>query len=262
MRRRTPIGAKRLLSQYVLRQVAQGDYRSLLTFSELISVETISVDALDALFAVFDKSPDSVNTSSSESLLMGPTALQALQNVLSILLDHPGLKDLLTAAEDKLFNRAARLAIWMEVSVHFTHLAHRNDSSQLEEVLSSISAAMTSCLKLEGDVAEALLAKPQTIRALLKLWSSHHTGQPSKMVSCADNTGESAIVVAMEAYVDSESGLQSLHDTFFNSPETLRAFSKAASARITNIPEHTWAKGMHLDVIPIQDMLERDIAEV
>ncbi|KAH6890250.1 hypothetical protein BKA70DRAFT_1328519 [Coprinopsis sp. MPI-PUGE-AT-0042] len=264
MHRQTPIGGKKSLSQYMLRQVAQGDYKALHTFIGLIDDSTISLDAVDALFAVFHKNPKSIDTSSTESLLMGPTALEGLWNVIVVLQRHPRLNSLMVEIKERVRDNAVRLANWIEVSVHLSHLVNQ-DRRLLERCLLGISGAIWACLALEGDVVDALTAKPQVIGALLKLWSSHHRGTPSAVVDGADGAGRSTIVLTMHAWVKTESGRQSLLDTFINSPRTLRTFCKATRDRIIHIPEYTCSDGLVRPAFDLQharETLYRDIMQI
>ncbi|KAH6883717.1 hypothetical protein BKA70DRAFT_1446544 [Coprinopsis sp. MPI-PUGE-AT-0042] len=212
---RTPVGGKNPLSQTLLRRCS----------------------ALDALFAFFNKNPKSVDTSSTDSLLIGPAALAALSRTISVLRE-PRLNGVMEATKEKLCDHATKIAIWMELSVYFSHLANQEDIL-LDEMLRGISSAMWMCLSLGGGVVDALTAKRQIIKALLKLWSSHHTGRPGAMVNGADHKGNSTITSFVLAFVSTESGRQSLLDTFFSSPRILKTFCKATSARITHIPEYT-----------------------
>ncbi|KAH6908612.1 hypothetical protein BKA70DRAFT_1481882 [Coprinopsis sp. MPI-PUGE-AT-0042] len=116
--RRSQRGSKKPLSPYLLRQVAQGELESLTAFSKLVKTNSVAidVDALDAIFSFFQKCPKSVDTTSPESLAMGPAALEELHGRLS--------------------ENTVKLANWMEASVRYAYRANP-DASSLERLLLS-----------------------------------------------------------------------------------------------------------------------------
>ncbi|KAH6886670.1 hypothetical protein BKA70DRAFT_1573859 [Coprinopsis sp. MPI-PUGE-AT-0042] len=256
---RNNVSPQRPLSRYLLKQVAQGDYGSLHTFIERLNANTVSLEAFDALLNFFQKDPKSVNTLLAENLHMGSVALEALRRLISLVAHEAHLTDQLMAdVEAKLCDSAGRLAIWMEESIHLAFQLNR-DSSVLDIAVLGIGGAIESCLSLQGSIMEAMMVKPQVVKALLRLWAFFPACNTEKLLSGPDALGRSMVVAPMVTFLKAEAGEQLLHNAFVDSPKELRTFCRATSIRFAQVPDYAPPEGIVLDILQAQQVFLKDI---